>query len=113
MTKISGFETFEIVKMGQKNSFWRKPVWGQKRLQILLWCDFLISFFMSHGGLNFWIKWSIFRLGDIKNSGGTLGLSGSYWQQICQLSATKPQLKFQKYCFFVYFKEISELFFSN
>ena len=45
MTKFSGFENFEIVKMGQKGSFWRKPVWGQKRLQILLWCDFLFSFF--------------------------------------------------------------------
>ena len=45
MTKISVFENFEIVKMGQKGSFWRKPFWGQKRLQILLWCDFLFSFF--------------------------------------------------------------------
>ena len=45
MTKFSGFENFEIVKMGQKGFFWKKPVWGQKRLQILLWCDFLFSFF--------------------------------------------------------------------
>ena len=26
MTKISAFEIFEIVKMGQKGSFWRKSV---------------------------------------------------------------------------------------
>ena len=44
MTKISGFENFEIVKMGQKGPFSRKPVWGQKRLQILLWFEFLFSF---------------------------------------------------------------------
>ena len=32
MTNISTFENSEIVKMGQNDSFWRKPVWGQKRL---------------------------------------------------------------------------------
>ena len=47
MTNISGFENFEIVKMGQKGSFWRKPVWVKNAFKFCCGVIFYFQFFMS------------------------------------------------------------------
>ena len=57
-----------------------------------------------------------FSLGEIKNSGEILGLTGPYWLQIGRLSANcgqKTTIEFSKIWFFFIFWEIFELFEFN
>jgi hypothetical protein len=72
---------------------------------------------MSEGGGYFFEYFHQFlSLGEIKNSGETLVLIGTYWIQIGQLSANVgqiPIIEFSKIWLFSIFWEIFELFEFN